>query len=84
MGSVGCTATRAAPTTTSYNLDVNLNVLRRRLVGGTEIDLRASYKPQARIELAAGVDNVTDQQAYQFAPVPRPDVLPGEIRTASR
>ncbi len=52
-----------------YNLDINPNVY-----GGistiNQFDLRLSYKPQPKLELAVGVDNVTNQNAYQFHPYP--------------
>lgn len=52
-----------------YNRDINPNVY-----GGiskvNQIDLRLSYKPQPKLELALGVDNLTDQQAYQSHPYP--------------
>jgi iron complex outermembrane receptor protein len=65
-----------------YNLDVNSNVY-----GGVsavnQLDLRVSHKPQSKIELSLGVDNVTDQQSYQVHPYPgRTFFL--EVRTASR
>ena len=65
-----------------YNLDINPNVY-----GGVssvnQLDLRTSFKPQPKIELSLGVDNVTDQHAYQSHPYPgRTFFL--EIRTASR
>ncbi|HEY4723025.1 MAG TPA: TonB-dependent receptor, partial [Anaerolineae bacterium] len=52
-----------------YNLDTNPGVY-----GGVskvnEADLRLSYKPQPKLEFAVGVDNVTDQHAYQAHPYP--------------
>jgi iron complex outermembrane recepter protein len=65
-----------------YNLDVNPDVY-----GGVsrlnQLDLRASYKPHARLTLAAGVDNLTDGRAYQSHPFPgRTFFL--EVRSSSR
>ena len=65
-----------------YNLDVNPNVY-----GGVselnQLDLRSSFKPHARLELAAGVDNLTDGHAYQSHPFPgRTFFL--EVRSSSR
>ena len=48
-----------------------------------QLDLRTSFKPQPKLELSLGVDNVTDQHAYQSHPYPgRTFFL--EVRTASR
>jgi iron complex outermembrane recepter protein len=65
-----------------YNLDVNPNVY-----GGVselnQFDLRSSFKPHARLELAAGVDNLLDGRAYQSHPFPgRTFFL--EVRSSSR
>jgi iron complex outermembrane receptor protein len=35
-----------------------------------QLDLKASWRPARRVELALGVDNATDQRAYQFHPFP--------------
>jgi len=52
-----------------YNLDINPDVY-----GGVssvnQADLRLSYKPQPKLEFAVGVDNVTDERAYQAHPYP--------------
>lgn len=52
-----------------YNADVNPDVY-----GGvssfTFVDLRASFKIDPKLELAAGVDNVADSRGYQAHPYP--------------
>jgi iron complex outermembrane receptor protein len=65
-----------------YNLDVNPNVY-GGVSGLNQLDLRSSFKPHARLELAAGVDNLTDGRAYQSHPFPgRTFFL--EVRSSSR
>jgi iron complex outermembrane receptor protein len=65
-----------------YNLDVNPNVY-GGVSGLNQFDLRSSFKPHARLELAAGVDNLTDGRAYQSHPFPgRTFFL--EVRSSSR
>jgi iron complex outermembrane receptor protein len=81
MGSVGYRHSGAAYNDV-YNLDVNRNTY-----GGlstlNQLDLRLAYKPVPRFEASIGLDNVTDQRAYQSHPFPgRTLVL--ELRTASR
>jgi len=53
----------------TYNLDVNPNVY-----GGVskvnQLDVRAAYKFSRQLELALGVNNLTDQHAYQSHPYP--------------
>lgn len=53
----------------TYNLDINPNVY-----GGVskvdQLDLRSAYKFSRRMEMAVGVNNVTNQHAYQFHPYP--------------
>lgn len=53
----------------TYNLDVNPNVY-----GGVsqlnQLDVRAAYKLTRQLELALGVNNLTDQHAYQAHPYP--------------
>jgi iron complex outermembrane receptor protein len=53
----------------TYNLDINPDVY-----GGVsrvdQIDLRSSVKLHAKLELALGINNVTDQHAYQSHPYP--------------
>jgi iron complex outermembrane receptor protein len=65
-----------------YNLDVNRNTY-----GGlstlNQIDLKVSYKPATHVEAAVGVDNITDQRAYQSHPFPG-RTLVVELRTSSR
>jgi iron complex outermembrane receptor protein len=81
MGSVGYRHSGAAYNDV-YNLDVNRNTY-----GGlstvNQLDLKLSYKPAPRVEVALGVDNVTDQRAYQSHPFPARTVVL-ELRTASR
>jgi iron complex outermembrane receptor protein len=52
-----------------YNLDTNANVY-----GGisevNQLDLRLSHKPASMLELAIGMDNVTDNHSYQSHPLP--------------
>jgi len=52
-----------------YNLDINPDVY-----GGVssvnQTDLRLGYKPQPKLEFAVGVDNITDERAYQSHPYP--------------
>lgn len=52
-----------------YNLDVNPDVY-----GGVsrvrQLDWRASVKLQPKLEWALGIDNLTDQRAWQFHPYP--------------
>lgn len=68
MGSVGLRHSGRAYNDV-YNRDVNPDVY-----GGvssfTFVDLRGSYKLDARTELALGIDNVTDARAYQAHPYP--------------
>ena len=48
-----------------------------------QLDLRISHRPQGKLELGLGIDNVTDQHAYQSHPFPgRTFFL--EVRTSSR
>jgi iron complex outermembrane receptor protein len=65
-----------------YNLDVTPDVY-----GGVsrlnQLDLRLSFKPRPRIELATGMDNVTNHRAYQSHPYPNRTVFV-EIRSSSR
>ena len=81
MGSAGWRFSTAAYNDV-YNLDTNPNVY-----GGisrvNQLDLRVSYKPLARVELAAGMDNATDQHAYQSHPLPG-RTLYLQLRTSSR
>jgi iron complex outermembrane receptor protein len=48
-----------------------------------QLDLRLSFKPRPRIELATGMDNVTNHRAYQSHPYPNRTVFV-EIRSSSR
>ncbi len=61
-----------------YNLDINPNVY-----GGvselSQLDLRMSYKPIKALELAVGIDNLTNQNAFQAHPLPGRTVL-AELR----
>jgi iron complex outermembrane receptor protein len=65
-----------------YNLDVNGNVY-----GGfstvDQIDLRLSYLPMPKTEVAFGIDNVTNSRSYQSHPMPGRTVFL-ELRVASR
>ena len=65
-----------------YNLDLNPDVY-----GGVsrlnQLDLRVSFKPRPRIELATGMDNVTNQRAYQSHPYPNRTIFV-EVRSSSR
>jgi len=65
-----------------YNLDVNPNVF-----GGVssvnQFDLRTTYKPLGTTEIAFGVDNVFDSQAFQAHPNPGRTLFL-ELRLASR
>jgi iron complex outermembrane receptor protein len=68
MGSVGWRYQGRA-----YN-ELDNSDIQPDVFGGTsrisEMDLRLSYKPQPKLELAVGVDNVTDARSYQFHPYP--------------
>ena len=81
MGSVGYRHSGAAYNDV-YNLDINRNTY-----GGlstlNQLDLKLSYRPVPRLETAIGVDNVTDQRAYQSHPFPSRTLF-FELRTASR
>jgi iron complex outermembrane receptor protein len=52
-----------------YNRDINPDVF-----GGVssvnQADLRLSYKPQTKFELAVGINNVNDERAFQSHPYP--------------
>lgn len=52
-----------------YNLDTNPNVF-----GGAsrlnQFDVRTTYRLNRLFELAAGIDNLTDQRAFEFHPYP--------------
>jgi iron complex outermembrane receptor protein len=65
-----------------YNLDVNPGVY-----GGVsrlnQLDARLSYKPQAILEVAIGIDNVTNGRAYQVHPFPARTIYVS-LRTSSR
>jgi len=65
-----------------YNLDINPNVY-----GGVseinEADVRLSYRPQPKVELAVGIDNVTDHHAYVSHPYPGRTLFI-ELRSFSR
>jgi iron complex outermembrane recepter protein len=65
-----------------YNLDINPSAF-----GGVsnlnQLDLRTSYKPHAQLELALGLDNVTDEHAYAFHPYPGRTLFV-QVRAASR
>jgi iron complex outermembrane receptor protein len=65
-----------------YNLDVNGNVY-----GGfstvDQMDLRVSYKPIPKAEIAFGIDNVTNSHSYQSHPLPGRTLFM-ELRVASR
>jgi iron complex outermembrane receptor protein len=65
-----------------YNLDVNGNVY-----GGfstvDQLDVRVSYKPVDKAEIAFGVDNVTNSRSYQSHPMPGRTMFL-ELRVASR
>ena len=81
MGSIGYRHSGAAYNDV-YNLDINRNVY-----GGlstvNQVDLKVSYKPQPRLEVAVGVDNFNNQKAYQSHPFPgRSFVI--DLRTSSR
>jgi iron complex outermembrane receptor protein len=81
MGSVGWRYSTAAFNDV-YNLDTNSNVY-----GGisdvNQIDLRLSYKPVPKLELAVGMDNVTDHHAYQSHPLPGRTLFL-QVRSGSR
>ena len=65
-----------------YNLDINPHVY-----GGVseinQADVRVSYRPQARIEMAVGMDNITGNHAYVAHPYPG-RMLFVELRSSSR
>jgi iron complex outermembrane receptor protein len=65
-----------------YNLDFNGNVY-----GGfstvDQMDLRLSYKPIPKAEVAFGIDNVTNSKSYQSHPMPGRTLFL-ELRVASR
>ena len=65
-----------------YNLDTNPNVY-----GGisrvNQLDARLSYKPARLLELALGMDNVTDNHSYQSHPLPGRTLFV-QARTSSR
>jgi iron complex outermembrane receptor protein len=65
-----------------YNLDINRNVF-----GGfssvDQIDVRVSYKPVRKTEIAFGIDNVTNSRSYQSHPMPGRTMFV-ELRVASR
>jgi iron complex outermembrane receptor protein len=81
MGSVGFRHCGAAYNDV-YNLDINRNTY-----GGlstlNQLDLRLTYKPVPKVEASIGMDNVTDQRAYQSHPFPSRTLLI-ELRTSSR
>jgi len=65
-----------------YNLDINPHVY-----GGVseinQADVRVSYRPQARIEMAVGMDNITGNHAYVAHPYPGRTLFV-ELRSWSR
>lgn len=65
-----------------YNLDTNPNVY-----GGisavNQLDVRLSHKPTPVLELAIGMDNVTDDHSYQSHPLPGRTLFV-QVRTSSR
>ena len=65
-----------------YNLDTNPNVY-----GGisrvNQLDARLSYRPACIVELAAGMDNVTDHHSFQSHPLPGRTLFV-QVRTSSR
>jgi iron complex outermembrane receptor protein len=81
LGSVGYRYSSAAFNDV-YNLDTNANVY-----GGiskvNQLDLRLSYKPVPKIEVAVGMDNVTDSHSYQSHPLPGRTTFV-QFRTSSR
>jgi len=81
MGSLGWRFSTAAFNDV-YNLDTNSNVY-----GGIskvdQLDTRLSYKPARMLELAAGMDNVTDNHSYQSHPLPGRTLFV-QVRTSSR
>jgi iron complex outermembrane receptor protein len=80
MGSIGYRYSSAAFNDV-YNLDTNPNVY-----GGiskvNQVDLRVSHKPLPQLELAVGMDNVTDSHSYQSHPLPGRTVFL-QLRTSS-
>ena len=81
LGSVGWRVSTSAFNDV-YNLDINPNVY-----GGiskvNQIDLRVSHKPVPLLELAVGLDNVTDHHSYQSHPLPGRTLFL-QVRTSSR
>lgn len=81
MGSVGYRYSTSAYNDV-YNLDTNRNVY-GALSRVNELDLRLSHKPVPKLELAVGLDNVTDSHAYQSHPLPGRTLFL-QLRTSSR
>ena len=81
MGSVGWRFSTAAFNDV-YNLDTNGNVY-GGISGVDQLDLRLTYKPLPKLEVAAGMDNVTDQRSYQSHPLPGRTLFL-QLRTSSR
>jgi iron complex outermembrane receptor protein len=81
MGSVGWRFSTAAYNDV-YNRDVNGDVY-----GGissvNQLDLRLSHKPVPGLELAVGMDNVTDNHSYQSHPLPGRTLFV-QVRASSR
>jgi len=65
-----------------YNLDTNRNVF-----GGfstvDQLDLRVSFKPASKAEIAFGIDNATNSRSFQSHPMPGRTMFL-EFRVASR
>jgi len=81
MGSVGWRYSTSAFNDV-YNLDTNADVY-GGISGVSQIDVRLSYKPAPRVELAVGMDNVTDGRSYQSHPLPGRTLFV-QARTSSR
>jgi len=81
MGSVGWRFSTSAFNDV-YNLDINPNVY-----GGiskvNQIDVRLTHEPAPILELAVGMDNVTDHHSYQSHPLPGRTLFV-QVRTSSR
>ena len=66
----------------TYNLDIQPQVFGASSKVN-QLDLRVTHKPVRHLELALGLDNVTDDHAYVFHPYPGRTLF-FQVRTSSR
>lgn len=52
-----------------YNRDINIDTF-GAVSRVNQIDLRLRHTPKSKLEFAVGVDNATDERAYQYHPYP--------------